>query len=224
MLTQLINFIFITTSIVFFIMPFFVWYWLNHKESFNKIGFNHYLENFFSSKQANWLVFFWAAGEALIWFVIPEFLLLMVIFMRVHKKRVMLLFDLAGTVAGTIVAYIIRMPQDAIAGLPYIQEKMVTQTVTWYNDMGILGLANQPFSGVPYKVFTHLAWQYEFSIVLFMVVAVTVRMIRYLVAYGLFVALYPRLHKIVYRNYVALALVAIAIFSILLLKAYNAYS
>ncbi len=224
MVTQIINFFFITTSIILFILPFFISYWVGHRKSFKKIGFNHYLENFFSSKQANWLVFIWAAGEALIWFVIPEFLLLMVIFMRVHKKRVMLLFDLAGTVAGTIVAYIIRMPQDAIANLPYIQEKMVDQTIVWYNDMGILGLVNQPFSGVPYKVFTHLAWQYEYSVVLFIIVAVTVRMIRYVVAYGLFIAMYPRLHKIVYRNYVPLALAAIAIFSILLLKAYNAYS
>ena len=64
MLIYLVNFLFVFVSIVLFIVPFFAWYWWRHKDSLKVLGFNHYLENFFSSKQANWLVFAWAAGEA----------------------------------------------------------------------------------------------------------------------------------------------------------------
>lgn len=223
MLIYLVNFLFVFVSIVLFIVPFFAWYWWRHKDSLKVLGFNHYLENFFSSKQANWLVFAWAAGEALVWYVIPEFLLVLVIFMRVHKKRQMLMYDIAGTVAGTIIAIMIRLPEKYIDNLPYIQEKMITQTKIWYDKMGIMGLANQPFSGVPYKTFTHLAWQYKYNLLAFLIVAVTVRIVRYLFAYGLLLALYPKLHKYVYRHYVWLFIIATFIFSILLLKAYNSY-
>lgn len=223
MLVYILNFFIVLASILLFIAPFFFAYWFAHRESFKTLGFNHYLENFFSSKQANWLVFFWAAGEALFWFVIPEFLLLLVIFMRVHRKRQMLIADILGTIAGTLVAMVIRLPESALVKIPYIQQRMVDQTHIWFNENGVWGLLYQPFSGVPYKVFTHLSWQYSFSIFAFLFVAIAARIFRYIVAYGLFLSLYPRLHKIVYRNYVPLFLIATLLFSILLYNAYNHY-
>ena len=224
MIDYVLNFFVVYASIVLFVAPFFVWYWVGHRTSISTVGINRYLENFFSSKQANWLVFFWAAGEAVLWFVIPEFLLLLVIFMRIHKKRLMLVYDIAGTVAGTLFALFLRLNDAQIARLPYIQERMVEQTRIWYNDMGILGLINQPFSGVPYKVFTTLVWQYEFTIIIFLIVAISVRLARYILFYGFFMSMYPRLHRVVYHNYIPLATIAILIFSILLLKTYNLYS
>lgn len=222
MLVYIVNYLLITVCIIAFTLPFLAWYlWRNKPEAPHSI--NTTLEDFFTSNQANWLVFCWAATEAIVWFVIPEFLLLLVIFMRIRHKRQMLLYDIGGTAAGTIVAFVIRLPEHTLAHLPYIQEKMIAQTRAWYDHYGIMGLANQPFSGVPYKVFTHLAWEYRYNFFLFIIVAVVVRMFRYVVAYGLFISLYPKLHKIVRRNYLPLAAVAIAVFSVLLLKTYNVY-
>lgn len=223
MLIYIVNFIIVLVAIVIFILPFFAWFWFRHKESLGPLGFNQYLENFFSSKQANWLIFFWAASEAVFWFVIPEFLLLLIVFMRIRNKKKMLVYDITGTIAGTVVAVLMRLPEDTLSKLPYVQDRMITQTKTWYDQLGILGLANQPFSGVPYKVFTHLAWQYGFFLLFFIIVAVIVRLFRYLVAYGLFISLYPKLHKKVAGNYIPLALIAIFIFSILLYNTYNIY-
>lgn len=224
MVVLLLNFVVISVAILLFMLPFFIWYWLQHRGTLRELGLNIYMENFFSSHQANWLIFAWAAGEAVVWFVIPEFLLLLVAFMRIHRKRQMVIFDIAGTVFGSIIALLMRLPETTIANLPYIQEKMITQTKTWYSEHGVLGLANQPFSGVPYKVFTHLAWQFDFALIVFLLVAVGVRILRYLIAYGLFLSLYPKLHKIVRRNYVPLFFIAIFIFSVLLYKTYRAYS
>ena len=223
MLILFLNFVIVTASIALFTAPFFTFYWLKHQRGLDKQHFNYYLENFFSSQQANWLVFAWAASEAVFWFVIPEFLLLLVIFMRIRQKRKMLVYDVTGTITGTLIAITMRLPESSISKLPYIQDKMITQTKLWYSDMGILGLANQPFSGVPYKVFTHLAGQYHFFLPWFIVVAVAIRMLRYLVAYGLFISLYPKLHRKVAQNYLPLAGIAILIFSMLLLKTYNIY-
>jgi membrane protein YqaA with SNARE-associated domain len=223
----ILHFIFITFSIVLFTAPFFLWFWWAHRarlhETAGSFHLNTYLEHFFSSTQANWLILAWAASEAVFWFVIPEFLLLLVVFMRIRRKRQMLLFDIAGTLLGTGVALVLRLPEAAIDKLPYIQERMISQTHVWYNEQGIWGLANQPFSGVPYKVFTHLAGDYRFPLLLFLIVAVVVRILRYLIAYGLFISLYPKLHRIVRRNYIPLAFGAIFIFSLLLYKTYRLY-
>lgn len=223
MVLFVLNFLFILASIILVTLPFMAWFSWHSKIMPTRATINVYFEKFFVSNQSNWLIFTWAASEAVIWYVIPEFLLLLVVFMRIRRKRQMLTYDIAGTLFGTVIALLLRLPQSAIEHMPYIQPRMVEQTSLWYQQHGILALANQPFSGVPYKVFTHLAWSLPFSLLLFLVVAVIVRVVRYLIAYGLFLSLYPRLHRIVRKNYVALALGAILLFSVLLLKTYNLY-
>jgi membrane protein YqaA with SNARE-associated domain len=216
------NYIIVQVSIIFFIMPFYIFYRRKHPQT-EKFNFNRQLENFFLSKQANYLVFFWAMGEALVWFVIPEFLLLLIIFMRIRRKRELLVYDVGGTVAGTIVAYFLHASYGTIAQLPYIQEKMISQTYEWYDHLGIWGMIYQPFSGVPYKVFTLTAASQHYFLLYFIVIAVVVRMSRYIIAFGLFNLLYPGLHKYVYRNYLKLFLIATFIFSTLLLRVYESY-
>jgi membrane protein YqaA with SNARE-associated domain len=216
------NYIVVQISIILFFLPFYWIYRKRHPQP-DKFNFSRQLENFFLSKQANYLVFFWAMGEALVWFVIPEFLLLLIIFMRIRRKRELLVYDVGGTIAGTIIAFFMHISYRTIASLPYIQDKMIDQTHAWYDRMGIWGMIYQPFSGVPYKVFTLTAHSYHFFLIYFIVVGVIVRMSRYLIAFGLFNLIYPGLHKYVYRNYVILFLVATFIFSILLLKIYSEF-
>jgi|SRR6185312_4256678 len=219
-----LNYIFILAAIALFAAPFYLWFRRAHKHTAGKPELNREAEDFFQSRQANWLVFTWAFGEALIWFVIPEFLLLLIIFLRIRRKRELLLFDIYGTAAGTVVAYVINLPVHLIDKLPYIQPKMVAQTETWYHLHGMLGLVNQPFSGVPYKVFTFLAPHYHFFILAFLITAILVRIARYYIFFAMFSLIYPVLHKYVYRNYVRLFLAAVFIFSLLLLRVYQSYS
>jgi hypothetical protein len=101
---------------------------------------------------------------------------------------------------------------------------MVTQVKSWYDDQGIFALIHQPFSGVPYKVFTHLAPEYGFFLPLFLLFAVVVRISRYYIAYVILINIYPVLHKYVYRNYVRVAIIGTLIFSLMLWKVYTAYS
>ncbi|HSW37779.1 MAG TPA: hypothetical protein VLG37_05450 [Candidatus Saccharimonadales bacterium] len=221
----LLTYLFVQGWIIAFMLPFYLWYRYRHQEDNDpNHSFSNRLEKFFLSKQANYLVFFWALGEALVWFVIPEFLLLLVVFMRIRRKKELLVYDVAGTVTGTVLAFIVSVPDRFIYSLPYIQERMISLTHSWYDRLGVWGLLYQPFSGVPYKVFTLMAHQYHFFLPYFIVVAVLVRMSRYFVAYGLFAAIYPGLHRRVRSNYVWLFLIATFIFSALLLKVYNSFA
>ncbi len=218
------NYATVQVSIILFILPF---YWLYRRKYVPdgevKVSFSRHLEYFFSSKYANWLVFFWAMGEALVWFIIPEFLLVLLVFMRIRRKRELLYYDIYGTAAGTLLAFITPIPSGLIDKIPYVQPAMIEQTKYWFTTHGILGLAYQPFSGVPYKVFTHLAPNYHFFIITFLILAVVVRISRYYIIYLLASGIYPLLHKYVYRNYVRLFLVATFIFSMLLLNIYTAW-
>ena len=218
------NYIFVQACLVLFALPFYLLYRRKHIKAENKdFGFNWHMENFFSSRYANWLVFFWAAGEALAWFIIPEFLLLLLVFMRIRRKRELLYYDIYGTTAGTLAAYLIHLSPAAVAKLPYIQPSMVKQVQVWYDSHGILGMIFQPFSGVPYKVFTYLAADYHLFLPAFLIFAVLVRISRYYIAYIILSSIYPYLHKYVYRNYLRLLIAATFIFSLMLYKVYHAY-
>lgn len=223
-ISLVLNYFLIQISILVFFAPFYLIYRINHARSgLKNISFNGHLEYFFSSKQANYLVFLWAASEATIWFVIPEFLLLLIIFLRIRKKIELLIYDILGTIVGTTIALMIHAPRNEIISMPYIQENMVKQVDVWYQHAGIFGLIFQPFSGVPYKIFTLLANEYSFFIPAFIILGVLVRISRYYIFYLIFFGIYPLIHRFIYKNYIPMFIVACIIFSLLLLKVYNFY-
>lgn len=215
------NYLFIQFSILLFFAPFYLSYRFRHK--LNELSFSEHLEYFFSSKEANFLVFLWAALEASVWFVIPEFLLLLIIFLRIKKKLQLFSYDVAGTIAGTILAFILPIPMEHISKIPYIQQHMVQQVEVWYQGLGIFGLIFQPLSGVPYKVFTLVAKNQVFFLPTFILMAVLVRITRYYFFYYIFSNIYPFLHRFVYKNYLPLFIIACFIFTLTLLKVYNYY-
>lgn len=220
------NFVVLFIAMALFFAPFVaVFAWRNREQIREKRPhFNYFMERFFGSRESDALVFFWAAGEAVVWFIIPEFLLILLIFMKVKRKFDLVKYDILGTIVGTLIALWWRLPHDTFVHLPYIRPRMLTQVDTWYQQHGILGLAFQPFSGVPYKVFNHEAAGFHFFIPLFLLVAITARMIRYVVVYEVTKALFPVLHPFVRKHYGWLFVLAIGIFTFLLLHVVAIYS
>jgi cell shape-determining protein MreD len=117
-------------GITLFILPFYAAFRIR-KRSTDLGGFNISLEIFFKSREANALIFLWALGEATIWFVIPEFLLVLVLFMRAERKFQLVLYDIYGTIIGTLIAINIHITNNQISQLPFIKPKMVAQVHTW---------------------------------------------------------------------------------------------
>ncbi len=220
-----LNFVFIFSTMVLFFLPFTaIFWWRNRREiSRARPHFNYFMEKFFLSRESNFLVASWAAAEAVIWFIIPEFLLILVLFMKVKGKAKLVVYDVLGTIVGTIIALVLHVPETLLTRFPYIYPKMIEQVHSWYDQHGVFGLVFQPFSGVPYKVFTHLAPDYHFFIPLFIVIAVVVRMSRYVIIYELGKAVYPLLHKFVRKHYLILFVVAIIIFTFMLMRVSQTY-
>lgn len=221
----LLNFVFVFGSMVLFFVPFVVVFWWRQREHIHKSRphFNYFMERFFASKESNYLVMTWAAAEAVCWFIIPEFLLILMIFMRVKGKIKLVKYDIAGTIVGTLIALAWHVPQKQLLEFPYIYQGMLDQVHVWYVHHGVWGLLYQPFSGVPYKVFTHSAVDFQFFVPLFIVIAVAARMARYVVVYELTKALYPVVHPFVRRHYGVLFVLVIAVFTAMLLHVSHIY-
>jgi 1-acyl-sn-glycerol-3-phosphate acyltransferase len=230
MLTYIItfsrNFLGIFFAMALFFAPFVAVFWWRNRHAIRekKPHFNYFMERFFLSHEADALVFTWAAAEAIAWFIIPEFLLFLVIFMRIHRKFDLLKYDLLGTFIGSVIAILWHMPQSVFLRLPYIRPKMISQVQSWYHLHGVWGLLYQPFSGVPYKVFTHEAGSYRFFIPAFITIAVAARMVRYVIVYEATKAGYPLIHPFVRKHYGWLFVIATLIFTVLLMRVVQIYT
>lgn len=225
-LNYLANFAVLFMSMALFFAPFVLVFYVRNRSEIKakRPHFNYFMEQFFGSRESDALVLTWAAAEAVIWYIIPEFLLILLIFMKVKRKFDLVKYDIIGTIIGTLVALWWRLPRNSFIHLPYIRPRMLAQVDTWYRQHGILGLAHQPFSGVPYKVFNHEAVNYHFFIPLFILIAIIARMVRYVVAYEVTKALYPALHPFVRKHYGWLFVIATGIFTFLLLHVVQMYS
>lgn len=225
-LSYLANFAFISLSILLFFLPFVAVFWYRRRTLIAEKTphFNYFMEKFFMSKESNALVATWAAAEAIVWFVIPEFLLILVIFMKVRRKTQLVIYDIIGTVIGTTIAVLLHLSNSSLLKVPYIYQNMIDSVSKWYDQYGMLGIAFQPFSGVPYKVFNALVLDYGFIIPIFIILAVAVRMFRYLIVFEITKAIYPFVHKIVRKHYLILFVCAIAIFTALLMDISYKYS
>lgn len=219
-----LNTLIIQLSILAFIAPFYGLYRYSHyKNNQVKVNLNTHLEYFLTSKHANYLVFFWALGEALVWFVIPEFLLLLMVFMRIRKRFELLTYDIYGTVVGIIIAVSLNISDASLLKMPYVKENMVLQVQSWFESLGVWGLLYQPFSGVPFKVFNHSMQDYGFPLIAYILIALIVRAGRYALFYFIFNGMYAKIHNSVRDNYVRLWVVATTIFAVLLYEVYTSF-
>lgn len=221
-----INFCIVFVSISLFFLPFVGVFWYRRRDEIadKRPHFNYFMEKFFHSKESNALITTWAAAEAIFWFVVPEFLLILIIFMKVRRKTQLVIYDILGTTIGTIIALMLHLPEKTLLSIPYIYQNMITHVHEWFGEYGIFGIFFQPFSGVPYKVFNALALDYGFFIPFFIVLAVIARMIRYLIVYEITKALYPFVHRFVRKHYAVLFIAAMVIFTMLLMKISHMYS
>lgn len=218
------TYLFVQVSMLVFIAPFYLLFARRTGQSIRHLHLNEHALEFFESKEANWLVFFWAMAETTFWFVIPEFLLVIIIFVKVKNKVSLITYDLLGTIVGTILGLIIANNANiSLVQIPFISEAMVDQTRVWLGQLNVFGLLFQPFSGVPYKTFVFLAHDYNLNPIFFLIAGLVVRIGRYAILYMLFQSIYPLLHRFISKNYVPIFFATCFVFAVMLLLVYYSY-
>lgn len=108
-----------------------------------------------SSRAAVVVMFLWAFAEALVWPLIPDASLAILVAARPRRWLPLTIATVAGSVAGGAAGWFAAShgwtwPQ------PLTTPRMHAAVATWLAD-GAAGLAHQPLSGVPYKVFVAAA-------------------------------------------------------------------
>jgi undecaprenyl-diphosphatase len=115
-----------------------------------------------ASNGAARLLFAWAAGEATVWPILPDFLLIPLVVGEPRRAIRLLARSIAGMALGGSCLYLFAFRQPAAAirllrHLPMVRAGAINRA---HNDLAAHGLTTflfQPFTGVPFKVWALLA-------------------------------------------------------------------
>jgi 1-acyl-sn-glycerol-3-phosphate acyltransferase len=98
----------------------------------------------------------WAAAEATVWPIMPDFVLVPCAAARPAAWWRLSLVAAAGSATGGLLMHTLGRRGAALsllASLPLVRAPMVAAAASWLADEGPRGLRHQPLSGLPYKVF-----------------------------------------------------------------------
>jgi len=125
-------------------------------------------------------MFMWAVAEAIWWPLVPDSFLMGLAFAAPKKWRRLWLTAVAGTVVGGLIG-ITLSHLGAEWGLPLVTDRMIAAADVWL-DGGSIGLAHQPLSGVPYKVFVTQVPAHDISMAAWVASTIVFRGGRMLIA------------------------------------------
>lgn len=136
------------------------------------------------------LCFAWGFFEAFLFPIIPDFALAPLAFVAPRRAPILVAATVAGSILGGGVAYLLSLTAVGAVLLEnawLVTDGMRESAGVWLQIEGVAGLAHQPLSGIPYKVFGLQAGAHT-DLVPFLIVSALVRGAR-MVAVALFAGL-----------------------------------
>jgi membrane protein YqaA with SNARE-associated domain len=120
------------------------------------------LKRFAESRKENMLIAFWAFSEACIWFVFPDFILLILGILSPQKLwKYLTISIIASSLGGLLMMYLcvdhVNLVEKYLFHLPFTNLGMLNHLKTLENNFGNLSYFLQAFSGIPFKVWTYQA-------------------------------------------------------------------
>jgi membrane protein YqaA with SNARE-associated domain len=119
---------------------------------------------FAGSRAAVILVFAWAMGEATVFPILADFLLVALLIVIPARRWMLLGACLAGMALGGIVTVLVAhsapgFALDVLHELPLVTESHIRRADRLLVEHGIAGFVLQPLSGIPFKVWAVVAGQ-----------------------------------------------------------------
>ena len=158
------------------------------------------------------LLSLWAFLEASVWFVIPDFLLLIlcILYPKNYKKFFIftLLFSILGIIAYfTFVSNYTVLSGEILLNTPFINQKMLDSINSLYTDKGISVVLRQTTTVIPVKVWTYQAVVHHFNLFLYLFFVAISRAIRMFII-SLIFAFIGKKYRNTLRNYSSILLLA----------------
>ena len=129
------------------------------------------------------LLAIWAFFEASIWFVIPDFFLLVLCVLSPKKYKKFFLIGIIFSLIG-ISAYFMFVSQypgkagEILIETPFIRGRMIEAIGSLYNDQGISSVLKQTTTVIPVKVWTYQAVTHNFNFFIYLLFVGISRAIR----------------------------------------------
>jgi membrane protein YqaA with SNARE-associated domain len=134
------------------------------------------------------LVGAWSVGEATVWPIMPDAVLVPLAFARPHDWWKLVAAAAGGTALGGAMTYIVGTRGIGRHGCawhpPLVRPRMVAAVRRWLEVEGARGVRHQPASGVPFKVFAREAGALGIPFAPFLGLAVSARATRFALAAG----------------------------------------
>jgi len=126
----------------------------------------------------------WGLAEATLFFIVPDVLLSAVALRDRARALRLCLWTLGGALAGGLVMYLwgrsdVEQAGEVLAGVPAISHAMLAGVAEDLERAGALAMFLGPLTGTPYKVYAALAEPAGISLVVFGLVSIPARLIRF---------------------------------------------
>lgn len=123
---------------------------------------------FISSKKGGVLLILWSFFEASFWFIAPDFLLGIFGIVKPKEKNRFFILALTASFFGGITYYIFNILSFDTMSLvlketPFVTEKMMSFIRNVYDTYGLPGVLFQSFSFMSFKIWTHIAVEFNLN-------------------------------------------------------------
>ena len=150
------------------------------------------------------LGFLWGFAEGTLFFIIPDLVITVAALFSFKQSLKQLGVVLAGSLLGGWVVFSLAArdypaARKAVAGVPFVSERMFQVTRSDYETSGVWALCKGPLSGIPYKVYAVEAPGHA-SLLSFLSVSIPGRLERLVITWVLFAGVGLALRKPIARH------------------------
>jgi len=149
------------------------------------------METFKDSKKVYPAALLWGFAEATLFFLVPDILLSLVGIKNLKKGYVALLYSITGALLGGSLMYYLghlnsQQAVKIIEYVPAINHNLIAKVAYQLKEQGIISMFFGPLSGTPYKIYAVLSPVFDINYILFALISIPARGIRFLAVTTLF--------------------------------------
>jgi membrane protein YqaA with SNARE-associated domain len=131
-----------------------------------------------------WVVLAWAFAEGTVWFIAPDFVVIVLSVFAPSVWRRLVVAALVGSLIGGTLCWalnsvLFEAMGRVLAATPFVSTAMAEVIDGWYTEHGHLAVAFQAFSFMPFKLWTRLAVEHGFNPVLYFAIVMVSRAVRF---------------------------------------------
>jgi membrane protein YqaA with SNARE-associated domain len=165
----------------------------------------------------------WAFFEASFWFIIPDFILLVLCMLNPKNYKKFFIFTILSSLIGITFYFLFVSNYPSISlnilmNTPFINQNMIDSINTLYNNEGIVSSLWQTTTFFPVKVWTYQAALHNFDLFLYLFFLAISRSIRMFIISFTFSFLGRKFNRFIRRNLLWMLIVYILVFFAILFQ------